>query len=442
MFLAMLATGCRAPAPVGSAPAPLPAAPAATPAPPPRVWTAGRAVVPVIMYHDVVRAPEVWFDLTTPEFERQMRALRQAGAEVVTLAALVAHLRDGGELPSRAVALTFDQGTLGLYTEAWPVLKRYGYPATFFVHTGYVGRPSPTKEHVTWAQLRELEATGLIDVQPMSVTFPEFLGQLPDDRLEAEIRDSQAAVAREMGHPARFFAYPYGNGDERVARALAAAGFEAAFNEVRAPCAAPSDRLFLPRYAPKRLNEVIGDLDRPRDGPRLVGPLDLTPPAELVTPGVTWWTGVWPKPAPERTGTVLLGPEALPCRHVLLAGGRFQPLADAREMAAWGRPLLVGHQRRVVLAPYRRWMSARGHVASACDSLNLLLSPANFAVLGERWLIRDGLSSPGEQAWSRPALVAIDAAGALRWGRCDGRTAEAELARRLAGFRQVVILGD
>jgi peptidoglycan/xylan/chitin deacetylase (PgdA/CDA1 family) len=340
-----------------------------------------------------------------------MRTLKEAGANPITIDQLVDHLRDGAPLPEKAIVLTFDQGTLGLYENVWPIVKEYGWHATFFVHTGYVGRPSPTKEHVTWDQLRELQATGLIAVEPMTVRFPEFLGQLDDTALRREIVDSIEEVALEMGQRPKYFAYPYGNGDERVARALDEAGIVAAFNEVRAPVATPSDRLFLPRYAPKRLDEAMASWSRD-PSPAMIGPLDIKP----VTPADGLLTG-WPQPGSDTE--VILEGGRLPCFHTLLAGGVFQPLADAVELRAEGRPLIVGNQRQVAVVPYRRWMSAKGHVHSACDSLSLLVAPANFAVLGER-LVPDGEAVRG------PAVVVGEG---LAW-LADGTTMT--VARRAA----------
>jgi peptidoglycan/xylan/chitin deacetylase (PgdA/CDA1 family) len=251
--------GCRpSPEPVAPPPAAPVPVPEPEPEPPPvRTWKSGTATVPVMMYHDVVAEQEVWFDMLVGEFRSQMVRLREAGAQPITIDELVAHFRDGAPLPDKPIVLTFDQGTGGLYTNVWPVLKEYGWPATFFVHTGYVGRPSPTKEHVTWDQLRELQASGLISVEPMTVTFPEFLGQLEEEAMLQEIHGSIEAVAKEMGRAPKYFAYPYGNSDEKVAAALAEAGIVAAFNEVRAAVKAPADRLLLPRFAPKRLDEAM-----------------------------------------------------------------------------------------------------------------------------------------------------------------------------------------
>lgn len=246
-------------------PAP-PPPPAAKPAPPPaptpaRIWTKGTARVPVIMYHDVVAEEEIFFDLTTREFRRQLAALRAAGAHVVRLADIAAHLRDGKPIPERPIALTFDDGTRGLYTTVYPLLKQYGYPATFFVHTGYVGRPSASKQHMTWDQLREVERSGLVDVEPHTVNHPLDLKLLSAKELTAELGESKARVERELGKTCRYFAFTSeASSNEQVARALVQLGYEAAWNEVRGADHSPADRFALPRYTPRRFDEALEQL--------------------------------------------------------------------------------------------------------------------------------------------------------------------------------------
>ena len=51
------------------------------------------------MYHDVVRRKQVWFDLTTREFEAQMQAIATQAQTVVPLSDVVEHLKTGKPLP-------------------------------------------------------------------------------------------------------------------------------------------------------------------------------------------------------------------------------------------------------------------------------------------------------------------------------------------------------
>jgi peptidoglycan/xylan/chitin deacetylase (PgdA/CDA1 family) len=364
------------------------AAPVAAASGPARLLVKGTQDVPVIMYHDVIPKKDVWFDLTVKEFDDQMAALKSAGANVVPLADVVAHLEDGKPLPDKAIALTFDDGTLGDYTYAWPVLKQYNYPATFFVHTGYVGRTS-SKEHMTWDQLRELQATGLIDIQPHTVNHPDDLRLMTDEDLRHEIDDSKAVMEKEMGTKVRFFAYPNGNGDERVAQVLKAAGYEAAWNEERAWDAAPADRFFLPRFAPFRLNDILERWRKPE--PARAAYASFTLPAQpAAIPG-------------------LPGLDAVACapRTMRLEGGRlrvslpddeksyrveraflsddgesddgFTAMPDPEQWTSIGRPIVLSDGTRVVFARYQPW---RG---KSLDALNVLMPNATLAFLGADW---------------------------------------------------------
>ena len=71
------------------------------------------------------------------EFEKQIKYLNKA-CKVMPLDELTEHVLAGKTLPKRAAAITFDDGYRDNYQYAYPVLKRYGLPATFFLATDYI----------------------------------------------------------------------------------------------------------------------------------------------------------------------------------------------------------------------------------------------------------------------------------------------------------------
>ena len=77
------------------------------------------------------------------------------------------------------------------------------------------------------AEARALAESGM-ELGSHSLTHPD-LRKLDDDALEHEVRASKIAVESLTGRPCRTFAYPYGLYDERVTRAVEAAGYELAF---------------------------------------------------------------------------------------------------------------------------------------------------------------------------------------------------------------------
>jgi biofilm PGA synthesis lipoprotein PgaB len=190
---------------------------------------ASLSYVPAIMYHDVVAGrKQVWFDTTAAELRQHFEAIKQAGLTPIHIDQLYKHLRDGDPLPEKAILLTFDDAYLGLYENAYPLLKEYNYPATYFVQTGFVGVPT-SKDHFTWDQMREMDASGLIDFAAHTVTHPPDLRVLDDARLRREVFDCKAKLEQELGHPIHYFAYPEGNRDERVKQYLADAGYRMSF---------------------------------------------------------------------------------------------------------------------------------------------------------------------------------------------------------------------
>lgn len=82
-------------------------------------------------------------------FESQMRMLREK-FRPVSMNQIVSALCGVGELPERAVAVTFDDGYENNFTQAVPILKKYDIPATFYLTTGFIG-----SEKLMWTDLLE-----------------------------------------------------------------------------------------------------------------------------------------------------------------------------------------------------------------------------------------------------------------------------------------------
>jgi len=186
--------------------------------------------VAVLVWHDVVSPQEVWFDTTLETFRTQLEAVKRGGFHVVTLAALRAHLERGAPLPAKPLVLTFDDNGHGIYENAFPLLRKYGFPATLFVHTNFVGKTT-TKRHNTWDQLREMERSGLIEVQSLTANHPPDLRALSDAAVVHELRLSKFSLERRLGRPIYALVYPEDNYDERLARLASSNGYQLGFTE-------------------------------------------------------------------------------------------------------------------------------------------------------------------------------------------------------------------
>jgi peptidoglycan/xylan/chitin deacetylase (PgdA/CDA1 family) len=188
----------------------------------------GARGMPVLMYHRVdpqlsARDPiTVSLTVMTPAFESQLRLLRAAGYESAHLAAVRDALDHHTPLPGRQIILTFDDGYEDHYTVVFPLLKRYGFTATFFVVTSAVG----TRDHLTVAQIREMAAAGM-GIESHGVHHIDF-SVLPPAAARRELVESRKTIEGWTGRPVAFFAYPAGRHSEAVERLLDELGYRGA----------------------------------------------------------------------------------------------------------------------------------------------------------------------------------------------------------------------
>src|SRR5262249_39707528 len=151
--------------------------------------------------------------VTPSALEAELDYLASHGFTGMTFSALADAYRTGRALPKRPVVITFDDGYEGVAREAWPTLRRYGFPATVFVTTGGIADAgehaagTPLDRMMSWAQVRELAAEG-VEIGAHSHSHPE-LDQLDDARLSWELGHSRDLLEMATHAPVRALAYPY-----------------------------------------------------------------------------------------------------------------------------------------------------------------------------------------------------------------------------------------
>ncbi len=200
----------------------------------------------VLMYHRIdgsVPADPVGRDLTVvpAAFEGELRWLHDHRVRTLTAAELTASLARG-EPPRHAVVLTFDDGYEDAATVAFPLLRRYGARATFFVSSGFVGTP----RHLSWRQMRAMMAGGMEiachGTRHLDLSTLDRAGQL------REIGHCVAAFRRYLpGWRPATYAYPAGKYDATTLSILESFGFRAAFTERPGLATSLTRRFELPR---------------------------------------------------------------------------------------------------------------------------------------------------------------------------------------------------
>ena len=231
-----------------------------TPSPWPDISERARlAKVPVMMYHDILPKKQVFFDVTPEEFEQHLRLIQEKGVTPISFEQLVNHLRTGLPLPEKPILLTFDDGYGGHYEYVYPLLKKYGYPAVFSIYTSNIGQ-NTGRSHVNWEQLKQMAADPLVTIASHSVTHPDDLRVLPDDKLQMEVVESKRILETNLGIPIRYFTYPVGKYDARVARWVHAAGYQSALtmDDLDERFAGQSENLLaIERIGQSRLEDAI-----------------------------------------------------------------------------------------------------------------------------------------------------------------------------------------
>jgi peptidoglycan/xylan/chitin deacetylase (PgdA/CDA1 family) len=186
----------------------------------------GKYVVPILMYHSIQPQPPLENRLAaSPQaFERQMDFLKRNHYRVLKLEELANLMRQKKKIPPRAIAITFDDGYKDNYTYTFPILKKYGIPATFFIIVQEVGRA----DRLSWEEILKMQNSGLATIGSHTVG-PEPLTRIKsEEELKRQIFDSKEMLEQKLGRRVDFFSYPEGRFNAKIRQLVIAAGYRAA----------------------------------------------------------------------------------------------------------------------------------------------------------------------------------------------------------------------
>lgn len=195
------------------------------------IYPNGYRKVPILTYHHFSPPGRNCTQLavTAESFAEQLAYLRDNGFSVIGFRELAGFLEGRNQIPRRSVILTIDDGYRSTYEVAYPILKKFGYRATLFVYTDFVGAPAG----LTWIQMKEMVGSGLIDIQPHSKTHVDLTKRLENEtqaaykkRVTNEISFSTRVIKKHLGVPIHTFSYPYGAENDTVVEAVKAQGFK------------------------------------------------------------------------------------------------------------------------------------------------------------------------------------------------------------------------
>jgi peptidoglycan/xylan/chitin deacetylase (PgdA/CDA1 family) len=196
----------------------------------------GEASVIVLLYHQFKAAgvpipAKFQWTLNQDVFESEMKYIHDNGYHVVPLSDVLLFIKHKITLPPGSVAITIDDGYKSAIVYAAPIMKKYGYPWTFFIYPAFI-TTGEGPGAASWNDLLELQKEG-VDIESHSMTHPQLTkkGNKTPEQYDAwltnETAGAKALLEQKMGKTITCFAYPYGDYNKQVEAKAIAAGYEA-----------------------------------------------------------------------------------------------------------------------------------------------------------------------------------------------------------------------
>lgn len=237
---------------------------------PPRALPVGASVI-VLGYHRFMASDKTStnpYYMKQSTFEEEMKYLKDNGYHVVPLSDVVRFVKHEIGLPPNSVAITIDDGFKSAIVYAAPILKKYGYPWTFFVYPDFI-TVNEGEGAASWNDLLALQADG-VDIESHSMTHPFLTHHVQDIKvtegnktvkvhrvltpeeydafLTTETAGSKHLLEQKLGKSVTCLAYPYGDYNKQVEEKAIAAGYEAIFTVADNPVHKSTDRYSIGRY--------------------------------------------------------------------------------------------------------------------------------------------------------------------------------------------------
>ena len=140
-------------------------------------------------------------------------------------------MRTKRKFPHNTVVITIDDGYQNNYTVAYPILRKYGFPATIFIITNVMDTKRSfffRDGFLSWDEVKEMSRNGI--VFGAHTKNHVYLPAIEDEQvLWDEIAGSKEAIEKHIGLPVYYFAYPSGGFNPQAKRLTQRAEYKAAF---------------------------------------------------------------------------------------------------------------------------------------------------------------------------------------------------------------------
>ena len=218
--------------------------------------------LPVLSSDKIVNLPILLYHDTPPNFESQLKHIRDKGYSTITFAQATAGWHNITPLPAKPVIITFDDGFAD-QIDAFNLLKKYSMYATFYIINGsaksrwcigasrrYNDPLQPPagcgNTYLHWDEIQMMDKSGLITIGGHTMDHANLPTLSSADQLK-EIVDSKMGIETKLGHSITDFAYPYGLFDDTTIAAVHQAGYVTAVTTMSGTLQHPANAYTLHR---------------------------------------------------------------------------------------------------------------------------------------------------------------------------------------------------
>ncbi len=205
----------------------------------------------ILQYHHVSSLTPASTSIDPLQFIKHLDLIEQQGFQVLPLPHVLNNLKQDRSFKRKTLAITFDDGYLSIYENAFPELKKRNLPFTIFISPEAIDKKFGNS--LSWQQLKEMQRGGAT-IANHSLAHKHLLathnGESPTQwrqRIKRDIQTSQSRLKEALGVSNRLFAYPYGEFNQAIISLIKELGYTA-FSQQSGPVSPSSDWQALPRF--------------------------------------------------------------------------------------------------------------------------------------------------------------------------------------------------
>lgn len=186
--------------------------------------------IPILAFHKVDPHFEWGVTRATPNgFRRIIKYLHKEGYTGIGLDSLLHNKPDPGK---KYIGITFDDSYESLYQYAFPILQEFGFSATIFAITNFIGKINTwdvnlgwlTFKHLNWQQMREMDKYGF-SFGSHTVSHPD-LTRITNKRIIHELNYSKQLLEEGFGKEIPYISYPFGRFNPKIVELSKEAGYK------------------------------------------------------------------------------------------------------------------------------------------------------------------------------------------------------------------------